>query len=161
MSSSTSECYGSRNQDTASTMAFSDPYPDSDVLSPGSSHGTVEDFLDHNTCPICEITPEFTIAKFLADKQLVGPEKCLLIDPDNKAHIYCGSCGKFYHVECLMRLHLHMDIYQIANIAVNYMKDLGDNTYHCYKCQVINYHDCVDISIFFYLEMIHFWIKNT
>ena len=42
----------------------------------------------------------------------------------------------FFHIKCIMRHHLDMDIYQVANTAVNYLKNLVIDTYHCYKCQV-------------------------
>ena len=135
MSSSGSE-YVSKNKSTATTEAYMDPHPDSDQLSPGSSHGTVADFLEQNTCPLCETAPAFEIARFLAHNRLVGPEKCLIIDPENVAHIFCHDFESFFHVECITRHHVHMDICQGSNSAVNYLKNLVNDTYHCYKCQV-------------------------
>ena len=128
-SSSSSE-YGSRNPDSVTTEAYSGGYvEDSEEFSNGSSHGTIEDFINQFRCAICLEAPDVDGALDLAPLRVAGETPAVTV---SRGHVYlfCNTCQKFNHLQCAMS---DNNTISIVNILSNTL--LGNHcTYMCNGC---------------------------
>ena len=86
-----------------------------------SSHGTVEDFIQNETCKICNIAPSATDAVEINDRWMHEGNCVMLIY--GTTYVKCSKCFTVYHMDCL----------QATNRAPQSPETVAD-TWECYEC---------------------------
>ena len=95
--------YNSKNANTATTEAFTDP--ENDYFSGASSHGTTEDFVHRFMCMICLTSPTPDQAMQFALLWVAGESPAVLCAPNDvgqvEVFLCCQACQNFCHPACI------------------------------------------------------------
>ena len=136
--------YMSRNPDTASTEAFSDPGRDPSSDSMDSDDDVEDDFLENFKCCICGGVPVYEQAVQVAASWVAGELRGLaswIMQPQahgmaemRRLMVYCSTCHSFYHAGCILTSGSYYAIAQMAELMVMKMEGYTPVQYLCHNC---------------------------
>ena len=113
--------YDDDSADDLMVDAFADPDAETIAYSDTSSHGTVEEFVQSETCKICNVPPSAMDAVEINDRWMLEGNCVMLIY--GTTYVKCSKCFTVYHMDCLQ-----------TNNRAPQSPETATNTWECYEC---------------------------